>query len=102
MEEVKGQKEQEIQALEVGRKTVTREEEILGEIRKHWEALGTEDRTDGPAEILQETTANSVIEETFSRRISEMEVYSIVPKLRNGKSAGPDTIPNELLKNGGK
>jgi endonuclease/exonuclease/phosphatase family metal-dependent hydrolase len=95
-----------------GSPAVTHDEK-MGEIRAHFERLGTDNAVAGKfdeefaAQVRLEALAHD--EESINLEphaildsdIERKEVHRILLNVKSGKAAGPDRIPNELLKHGG-
>jgi exonuclease III len=102
--ELKDEKKKSVSALKIEGELVTDTERIKAEIRKYWQQLGKDGRTatTPPTDSHQSSDLLQAAEDSFAEPITQSEVEAVLKNLKPGTSAGPDSIPYELLKNGGK
>ena len=75
--------------------------DIKREIKRFWEEIGRGEEGEGDIEWNLEMEEIIMPEEEI-RDLEREEIREGLRKLKKGKAAGPDGIPNELYKEGGK
>ena len=78
---------------------VESQEEVVEELAKHWEELGS--RKESESTMEEDRMEGSEVRSDLCEMVTFDEVVGILKQLKRGKATGPDGIPNEMMMYGG-